>query len=374
MMLYNLLTSLPMMVCAFFTVLILLGWNDSRLREQRTLFGYMLSATLLYAGHYVFFNHVTNLLPLMDTIYVTTNLAVYPLYLIYIIRLTSPWKSSYGWLLLPAIIGGVATCIGFLLLSPQDCQQFVEHYLYHNQTAGLTGTALWLAWTHIICKVVFAIEVIVTVVVGYRLIRNYHRQVNELYADTDDKSMRTIQTILLLVLIASTLSFVANIIGRYRFTDSFWLLLFPSAAFSALLFSIGHAGLQRRFSFKDLGHDRNALLEEMEKPVDTLSDLPLTERIITIVEREKIFLQPNLKLDDLARLMNTNRTYIYQAINQQMGVSFNELINRRRIRHAQLLMTEKPELSVNEVATQSGFSSLSSFYRNLKKYKEQAIQ
>lgn len=83
-MLYNLITSLPLMTCALFSVLIALEWNNTQLREQRTLLVFMVTATILYAGHYMFFNHAVHLSSLMDTIYVTTNLSVYPLYLIYI--------------------------------------------------------------------------------------------------------------------------------------------------------------------------------------------------------------------------------------------------------------------------------------------------
>ena len=94
----------------------------------------------------------------------------------------------------------------------------------------------------------------------------------------------------------------------------------------------------------------------------------MTERIIALVENDKIYLQPDLKLDDLAQMMHTNRTYIYQAVNQQMGISFNEFINRYRIAHAKRLMASDPTLSMNDVALHSGFASLSSFYRNMKKY------
>ena len=365
-MLYYLLTSLPMMTCAFCSVLIMLAWRDSRLREQRMLLCYMLTATVLYAGHYVFFNHADWLIPLTDVVYVFANLAVFPLYLIYIIRLTTQWKSRYWWWLLPPFIGAFAVGITYTMMTEEETRLFIVDYLYHEQTAGLSGLALSQAWIHTVCKVVFAIEVIVTVIVGSLLIRRYDRAVSQFYADTDDKSMRNIQSILYLVLVAAVMSFVANAIGRSRFADSAWLLAIPSVAFSTLLFAIGYLGLRRYFSYVDLANDRVGVL----CVDDTLMpDKTLAERIMDVVEKDRIYLQPNLKLEDLARIMNTNRTYIYQAINQQMGTSFNELINRQRVAHAEQLMASQPDLSVNDVAIQSGFASLSSFYRNLKKYK-----
>lgn len=365
-MLYHLMTSLPMMTCAFFSVLIMLAWRDSQLRGQRVMLCYMLTTTMLYAGHYVFFNHADRLIPYTDVVYVFANLAVYPLYLIYIIRLTTQWRSRYWWCLLPAFVGAITVVIIYARMTDEETHRFIEGYLYHEQTAGLTGLALSQAWAHTICKVVFAIEVVVTVVVGSLLIRRYDRAVDQFYADTDDKSMHNVQSILYLVLVAALMSFVANIIGRSCFADSAWLLAIPSVAFSTLLFAIGYLGLHRYFSFIDLENDRVGLFGADDTP---LPDKTLAERIVEVVEKDKIYLQPNLKLEDLARIMNTNRTYVYQAINQQMGTSFNELINRKRVAYAERLMTSQSDLSVNDVAIQSGFASLSSFYRNLKKYK-----
>ncbi|SFO42673.1 helix-turn-helix transcriptional regulator [Prevotella sp. tf2-5] len=367
-MIYHLITSLPMITCALFTVLIALEWNNCRLREQRTLFVFMLTTTVLYAGHYVFFNHVVHVVPFMDVVYVAANLAVYPLYLIYIIRLTARWKSWYYWGFLPAFLAALACGISLFTMSDEESSLFTEQYLYHNLTEGLTGTALLLAWIHTVCKIVFAIEVIITIVVGVQLIRRYDNAVNQFYADTDDKSMRNIKSIFYLIVIASVMSFVANVIGRYRFTDATYLLAFPSIAFTILLFAIGYLGLHREFSIIDMDRDKAIISkEENEK---TALDRTLTERIVELVEKDKIFLQPDLKLEDLARMMSTNRTYIYQAINQQMGITFNEFINRQRIAHAEQLIAKNPNLSVNDIAIQSGFASLSSFYRNYKKYKK----
>lgn len=367
-MILNLTISLPLITCALFSVLVLLEWNNRRLREQHTLAAFMLVATLLYVGHYIFFNHAVNLISYSDIFYVSANLTVYPLYLIYIIRLTSKWKTAYWWMLAPGCLALLTTAVGYALMTDRESYLFVHDYIYHNSRAELTGMAVFQAWIRQVCRLVFAVEVIVTVVIGSLLIRRYDRMVDEFYADTDDKSMRNIQSVLYLVLTISVLSFAVNIIGRARFTDHKWILAITSLMFTVLLFAIGYLGLHRQFSIADMEADKSKdVNDETSTPKDPVS-LSLTERIIALVEKEHIYLQSDLKLDDLAQMMHTNRTYIYQAINQQMGISFNEFINRRRIAHAKQLMANDPDLSMNDVALQSGFASLSSFYRNLKKY------
>lgn len=367
-MILNLAISLPLITCALFSMLILLEWYNRQLREQHTLFAFMLTATLLYVGHYIYFNRAADLLPLSDILYVSANLTVYPLYLIYIIRLTSKWKSVYWLMLLPGLLAIMATGTGYIFMTDEEDRMFVHNYLYHNSQTELTDMALFQAYIRQFCKLVFAIEVIATVVIGSMMIRRYDRMVDEFYADTDDKSMRNIQSILYLVLTIAVLSFIVNIIGRARFTDHEIILTTTSLMFSALLFAIGYEGLHRHFSIIDMRTNKEQVSNDDSAALKDAVNRSMTERIIALVENDKIYLQPDLKLDDVAQMMHTNRTYIYQAVNQQMGISFNEFINRYRIAHAKRLMASDPTLSMNDVALHSGFASLSSFYRNMKKY------
>ena len=367
-MILNLAISLPLITCALFSMLILLEWCNRQLREQHTLFAFMLTATLLYVGHYIYFNRAADLLPLSDILYVSANLTVYPLYLIYIIRLTSKWRAVYWLMLLPGLLAIMATGTGYIFMTDEEDRMFVHNYLYHNSQTGLTDMALFQAYIRQFCKLVFAIEVIATVVIGSMMIRRYDRMVDEFYADTDDKSMRNIQSILYLVLTIAILSFIVNIIGRARFTDHEIILTTTSLMFSALLFAIGYQGLHRHFSIIDMRTNKEQVSNDDSAALKDAVNRSMTERIIALVENDKIYLQPDLKLDDLAQMMHTNRTYIYQAVNQQMGISFNEFINRYRIAHAKRLMASDPTLSMNDVALHSGFASLSSFYRNMKKY------
>jgi len=341
----GLFTSLPLLVCALFTVLLALEWNNRLLRGQRTLLCFMFTTTVLYAGHYVYFNHNVLLMPYADVAYTAAHLAVYPLYLIYIVRLTSRWHRAWLWLLLPALLGA---------------------------GAQLWATSQQQEWVDQVRKVVFYLEVIATVAIGSRLISRYNRMVDQYYADTEKKSMRNVQNILYLVMVIALLSFAANTIGRHWFTSHTQLLYVFSALFSALLFMIGYAGLHREFSVVDMERDKGVMPDKaVRQQAAALSNLPLKERIVRQMEDQKIYLQNDLKLEDLASIMHTNRTYIYLTLNREMGMSFNEFINRYRIAHAERLLDSDPTLSATELAAQSGFASLSSYYRNLKKYKRQ---
>ena len=111
-------------------------------------------------------------------------------------------------------------------------------------------------------------------------------------------------------------------------------------------------------------------------PTEEAEDLPvtrqLTEQLSQIIEQEELFKQPDLRVTDIAARLATNRTYISAIIKSLSGESFSNLINGYRVRYAQKLMKEHPEMSVTQIATESGFSSRSAFYRNFKEITGQS--
>lgn len=92
----------------------------------------------------------------------------------------------------------------------------------------------------------------------------------------------------------------------------------------------------------------------------------LEERIRALFEKEHIFLNPQLKLSDVAAMTNSNRTYVSRIFNTNHGKTFFEFVNEYRVNYAKtLLATTSAKLEV--IAEQSGFSSRQSFHRVFSK-------
>lgn len=389
LMFANLITSMPLYVCTFWSVLLLVDVAVNRQPARKRLLAYMLTATLLYAGHYIFFNRLTALLPFTDTVYLTTNLAVFPLYYLYILEITEPvWDRRLQWLLpAPAVLMGATAGTLYALMSPTATATFVDTYLYHNQLAGLDGLAWWQGVVHHVAKLLFALQIPAVLVMGQRKIKGYNERVEACYADTDTRRLHLLTTILTLFLVAAFLSFSANVLGRHRFSDSLWLLAVPSVLFSVLQFMLGYAGYHQQFTIADLQRDMEPTEQEADDcPADEqLTQAPggvateqtqaqsmaiLQEQLFSTIVNEQLYLQPNLKITELATRMNSNRTYVARAFKQAMGCTFSEFINRQRIDYACRLMAEQPDIPIGTVATASGYASPASFYRNFKLYKQ----
>ena len=119
-MVENLVTSMPMYVCTFWSVLLLVDVLNHGQTAKMRLLAYMLTTTALYACHYIFFNRQTTLIPFTNTVYTVANLAVFPLYYIYLKEVTEPtWNHRWQWLLLvPAAVGGLAVGTLYALMEP----------------------------------------------------------------------------------------------------------------------------------------------------------------------------------------------------------------------------------------------------------------
>lgn len=113
---------------------------------------------------------------------------------------------------------------------------------------------------------------------------------------------------------------------------------------------------------------------------ETCSDIPepaateetggseLGKRITALFIIEKIYLDPNLKLSDIAKAAGTNRTYVSAFFNRESDSTFYDYVNSLRIEHAcRLLLGTGANLKL--IAEQSGFNSQQSFIRVFNKIK-----
>ena len=92
----------------------------------------------------------------------------------------------------------------------------------------------------------------------------------------------------------------------------------------------------------------------------------LMAEVSHLIEEKELFLRKDLRVADIAKELATNRTYMSILVNNLTGSGFSDLINGYRIRYAQQLMLEHPEMVHGDVAIASGFASRTAFLRTFK--------
>lgn len=88
----------------------------------------------------------------------------------------------------------------------------------------------------------------------------------------------------------------------------------------------------------------------------------LSEQLEKLFTVDKVYLEPRLRLVDLAQKLGTNRTYLSNFFNKERQTTFYEFVNGYRISHSEKLLTTT-DYTLDVVAELSGFNSLSTFRR-----------
>ncbi len=362
-------SSLPMFACGFWAILIgCTLYFDGRNRGYLMLLLFMVMATLLYAGHCAFLNHFYSDMPVLDSLYSFANLAVYPLFYVYIVSMTSPESQlRHTWLyFIPSAVIGIMVSAIYIMMSPQELDSFVRIISYNEDFGSGTGLCKMMGYTRLAAKVVFAIEVVAVLIAGSRKIIAYNKSIEDYYADTEGKKLTAFQWYMYLFTACSLASIIFNFIGRSRFDSSAWMMAIPSLLFSSLLFGLGFIGFRQSFTIDHFEQEESADEIIPESAPASKQEKPLIERIEEVVTKRQLYLRHNLKISDVAAELCTNRLYVSTAINEEMGISFSDYINRKRVNYAIHLMSVNPQLTIYEIADLSGFSSDKSFYRNFK--------
>lgn len=115
---------------------------------------------------------------------------------------------------------------------------------------------------------------------------------------------------------------------------------------------------------------QNFQLDNLKKQIGNIhqhnTNESLEDKLIKMLEQDKIYLDSDVSLEKLANQLNTNITYLSQAINKKFSCNFKTIISYYRIEYAKQLMNNNSQLLIKQIAIESGFKSQSSFYSSFK--------
>ena len=101
----------------------------------------------------------------------------------------------------------------------------------------------------------------------------------------------------------------------------------------------------------------------------------IKEKLLDLIHKEKPYLNPELKIVDIAESINVSVKSLSQVINESFKSNFFDFINNQRIQYAKNLMLEDKingnKLTIQQIFYDSGFNSKSAFNRAFKKFTQQ---
>lgn len=75
------------------------------------------------------------------------------------------------------------------------------------------------------------------------------------------------------------------------------------------------------------------------------------------------YTQSGFTINDMAKALGTNRTYLSAYIKERYNLSFRDWVANLRIEYAKQMLKEHPDMNIKQISEASGFLSVSHFIK-----------
>jgi len=196
------------------------------------------------------------------------------------------------------------------------------------------------------------------------LLMRYYRKANS--ADSPvHKPAGWVIFLIVLLSIAMFSSMVASFLPRDRVFHYVWALL-ASFGTSAMYVLLTYHIIRRKYLLYTI---RPAATRTDEKREHRIFAGELTrERLENWFREEKPYLNSDLKITDVVKAMDVNRSVISAFINKEYGVNFNRYVNRWRLEEIEQLAVSSGIEKENaaKLYAQAGFGEARQYYRAVR--------
>jgi AraC-like DNA-binding protein len=208
-----------------------------------------------------------------------------------------------------------------------------------------------------------------------KLYRQYRNWTKTQFSDTESVSFkwfRNFLIVLMISLVAYLLKFVIDGIYDLDFKQDWW----DNLVGVALIYYVsitGYAQAQPNTGlvFKEEEHK----VGNIQKEKFNDSELETWKvKILKLMQDEKLYLQPELNLSDIANRLKTNISVLSGVVNNAFGKNFNDFVNEYRVKEFQerIQLPENKNITLLGIAFDCGFNSKATFNRSFKKFTGKA--
>lgn len=369
----TILLSLPCLVAFFWAILFFCERKENTRSQNIWILCLLMMGicTLIWGDLFIGVKNYSfyYILDIVDAIF---SLSTFPMVYLYFWSLTSDrkltWK-QYIWFAPALIVGGISAVI-YLLMGDEQSTDFIRKVIESRETYPFEpGSLQWflsiIGWDVFYIILFFQVVIIMSYATWNEL--RYRRGLKNFFSNLDEKSIENNRAVLIgyyVMLLLALVVFFAWLFtpGKY-YTVQFSFM--PIAAVTIFVMS--------RYVFK-MKFTAGNIIPEMEQEAKELINPPsspdtykkLLPLFVKLIEEDKIYLQPNITLEEIARQVNSNRTYISRIINEEFHTNFHDFINSKRIEYAKMLALQNPLFTQEQIAKESGFLHASNFSRVFK--------
>ena len=232
--------------------------------------------------------------------------------------------------------------------------------------AIIQGLPVWIAWvideiTDIDCRILLAIYPVLLFGLLITYIRKYRLWCEENFSSMDNIDVQWIVRYIIMYLLDGALFFILcfHATVPVAFTQQWLILLMIGYSTEQILYRNDPWATVR--SHKPNTHESEE--PEEEENIPSINFAEYRETLDQWMKTEKPYLNPEFRLMDLRQILPLNRTYLSLLINTEYGCNFYQFVTNYRIEEAKQLMKAHPDMLMQDIAEQCGFSSPTVFAR-----------
>ena len=157
--------------------------------------------------------------------------------------------------------------------------------------------------------------------------------------------------LLLVIIVFSTGKF--SLTANYSYSLGCSMLLYFVTGFSLLNPGISFEGKRKT-----------------RKPLDNLEVETYWQKLLLVMEKDKVFVNPEIRLHDVAQLVGLTPHQLSQLINERAGKSFSDFLSYYRVEEFKFRIAQPKgsQLTLVGLALEIGFNSKTSFNNTFKKF------
>ncbi|QNL19296.1 helix-turn-helix transcriptional regulator [Hyphobacterium sp. CCMP332] len=261
-------------------------------------------------------------------------------------------------------LAGLGVMLGYWML-PASARR--DLFINGDLPGGIAPAALTLLTFALIF--VWVAASILYLIATLRTLARYRATLKSLYSNTEAFELRWIDGFLILLVgvwAAAAISLLSDNLGIGFLTPD------------TLVFALAGGVLLTLTAFANAPVPPNALNLPTSPSGDPATEKyarsalsteraeKIAERILKAMETEKLYLDPGLSLQKLARHVTTPPNLVSQTLNEQLGMTFFDFVAQWRVEDAKSRILAGDD-SVLNIALDVGFNSRSTFYKAFKR-------
>lgn len=381
------IVQLPFSVCAVWCLLVLFKRHKNT--SDRLIMWVMglLAASFYCGSHHMDPNPNYKMLAIYNVVLQLSSLAVFPIICLYIRSCYEdheitwvPYLSTIPSLVLFAISVILTSIMG--LSGAEDVVRMLHDGTVVRSSLSPLENA-YVTLTYQVYFITFFISLSVSLVYVFARLFTGKFKFSHIIAFLRSEKSSFIANVICLFFVIFFILWALSVIFSSVFANtlSIWSTLW-SLVVSALLFMVGYVtavpalpggyvNLDRlRHPFSAMRQSTQEFLQGIDSGpmagVATMGYDKIMDSFRKYMEKDHGYLNPSLTIEEMARVLNSNRTYVSKLVNLYYGMTFRDYLSKKRLDFAKQLMTDEPDASLDYIAAKSGFQSSTQFIRKFR--------